>query len=144
MCGHALTVLLYPLSSILVSARSRSLPGARLRLPASTVDTAPWDSVGTSTSCGGLCDKEFNIHFSHLKLDTGFSKCRVQVESSNKGLFPYYIISYNKQGSFQMITEDYTTRDQGLSEKIMYYGKSKICNKVHLCLHLVANLSFQS
>ena len=24
-----------------------------------------------------------------------------------KGLFPYYIISYNKQGSFQMITEDY-------------------------------------
>ena len=25
-----------------------------------------------------------------------------------KGLFPYYIISYNKQGSFQMITEDYS------------------------------------
>ena len=24
-----------------------------------------------------------------------------------KGLLPYYIISYNKQGSFQMITEDY-------------------------------------
>ena len=24
-----------------------------------------------------------------------------------KGLFPYYIISYNKQGSFQMIIEDY-------------------------------------
>ena len=23
------------------------------------------------------------------------------------GLFPYYIISYNKQGSFQMIIEDY-------------------------------------
>ena len=27
--------------------------------------------------------------------------------SPNKGLLPYYIISYNKQGSFQMITEDY-------------------------------------
>ena len=26
----------------------------------------------------------------------------------NKGLFPYYIISYNKQGSFQMITKDYS------------------------------------
>ena len=25
-----------------------------------------------------------------------------------KGLFPYYIISYNKQGSFQMITKDYS------------------------------------
>ena len=25
----------------------------------------------------------------------------------NKGLLPYYIISYNKQGSFQMITENY-------------------------------------
>ena len=24
-----------------------------------------------------------------------------------KGLRPYYIISYNKQGSFQMITDDY-------------------------------------
>ena len=24
-----------------------------------------------------------------------------------KGLFPYYIISYDKQGSFQMIIEDY-------------------------------------
>ena len=24
------------------------------------------------------------------------------------GLFPYYIISYNKQGSFQMITKDYS------------------------------------
>ena len=24
-----------------------------------------------------------------------------------KGLLPYYIISYNKQGSFQMITDDY-------------------------------------
>ena len=24
-----------------------------------------------------------------------------------KGLLPYYIISYNKQGSFQMITENY-------------------------------------
>ena len=27
--------------------------------------------------------------------------------SIDKGLFPYYIISYNKQGSFQMIIEDY-------------------------------------
>ena len=26
----------------------------------------------------------------------------------NKGLFPYYIIIYNKQGSFQMITKDYS------------------------------------
>ena len=26
----------------------------------------------------------------------------------NKGLFPYYVISYNKQGSFQMITKDYS------------------------------------
>ena len=26
---------------------------------------------------------------------------------SNKGLRPYYVISYNKQGSFQMITDDY-------------------------------------
>ena len=60
-----------------------------------------------------------------------------------KGLRPYYIISYNKQGSFQMIIK-ITTMDQGLSEKIMYYGKSKICKKVHLCLHRVANLSFQS
>ena len=25
----------------------------------------------------------------------------------HKGLFPYYIISYNKQGVFQMIIEDY-------------------------------------
>ena len=25
-----------------------------------------------------------------------------------KGLFPYYVISYNKQGSFQMITKDYS------------------------------------
>ena len=25
-----------------------------------------------------------------------------------KGLRPYYIISYNKQGSFQMITKDYS------------------------------------
>ena len=24
------------------------------------------------------------------------------------GLFPYYVISYNKQGSFQMITKDYS------------------------------------
>ena len=37
-----------------------------------------------------------------------------------------------------------TTREQGLSQEIMYYGKSKICKKMHLCLHLVANLSFQS
>ena len=64
------------LSSILVSARSRSLPGARLRVPASSVDTAPWDSGWTITSCEGLCDKKSTIHFSHLKLDTGFSKCR--------------------------------------------------------------------
>jgi len=26
---------------------------------------------------------------------------------ANKGLRPYYVISYNKQGSFQMITDDY-------------------------------------
>ena len=26
---------------------------------------------------------------------------------ASKGLFPYYVISYNKQGSFQMITDDY-------------------------------------
>ena len=26
----------------------------------------------------------------------------------SKGLFPYYVISYNKQGSFQMITKDYS------------------------------------
>ena len=36
-----------------------------------------------------------------------------------------------------------STRNQELSEKIMYYGKSKICKKVHLCQHLVANISFQ-
>ena len=34
-----------------------------------------------------------------------------------------------------------TARNQGLSEKIMYYRKSKICKKVHLCLLLLANLS---
>ena len=44
------------------------------------------------------------------------------------GLCPYYIISYNKQGSFQMIIK-IITMDQGLSEKVMYYGKSKICKK---------------
>ena len=54
------------------------------------------------------------------------------------GLCPYYIISYNKQGSFQMIIK-ITTMDQGLSENFMYYGKSKICKKVHLCLHLAAS-----
>ena len=27
--------------------------------------------------------------------------------NKDKGLLPYYIIIYNKQGSFQMITEDY-------------------------------------
>ena len=29
------------------------------------------------------------------------------LHSKAKGLFPYYIISYNKQGLFQMIIEDY-------------------------------------
>ena len=57
-----------PLSSILVSARSRSLPGARLRLPASTVDTAPWDSVWTITSCGGLCVNKIQYSFQSLKV----------------------------------------------------------------------------
>ena len=29
------------------------------------------------------------------------------LDGSNKGLCIYYIISYNKQGSFKMITDDY-------------------------------------
>ena len=32
----------------------------------------------------------------------------IQVSHNHKGLFPYYVISYNKQGSFQMITKDYS------------------------------------
>ena len=33
--------------------------------------------------------------------------CKLETVILDKGLLPYYIISYNKQGSFQMITEDY-------------------------------------
>ena len=33
---------------------------------------------------------------------------RGKIDRLDKGLFPYYIISYNKQGSFQMITKDYS------------------------------------
>ena len=32
----------------------------------------------------------------------------VEFSAELKGLFPYYVISYNKQGSFQMITKDYS------------------------------------
>ena len=38
------------------------------------------------------------------------SICRVYANANTvpgKGLRPYYVISYNKQGSFQMITDDY-------------------------------------
>ena len=34
--------------------------------------------------------------------------CQCSIYAHFKGLFPYYIISYNKQGSFQMITKDYS------------------------------------
>ena len=34
-------------------------------------------------------------------------KKKNQITSLSMGLFPYYIISYNKQGLFQMIIEDY-------------------------------------
>ena len=36
-----------------------------------------------------------------------FSDKVLSVKTACKGLRPYYVISYNKQGSFQMITEDY-------------------------------------
>ena len=35
-----------------------------------------------------------------------------------KGLFPYYIISYNKQGSFQMIIEDYNKGTKGCQKRL--------------------------
>ena len=55
-----------------------------------------------------------------------------------KGLRPYYVISYNKQGSFKMITDDYNN-----GPRVVRKDYVQICKKVHLCLHLVANLSFQ-
>ena len=36
-----------------------------------------------------------------------FEQESIKSTLDNKGLRPYYVISYNKQGSFQMITEDY-------------------------------------
>ena len=47
----------------------------------------------------GICRQVSGFWCGHC-LETVF-------KSTNKGLCPYYIISDNKQGSFQMITEDY-------------------------------------
>ena len=45
------------------------------------------------------------------KVRISVAKCMRRAREKNeemvKGLCPYYIISYNKQGSFQMIIEDY-------------------------------------
>ena len=40
-------------------------------------------------------------------MDTIIAIIAPHLDTLDKGLCPYYIISYNKQGSFQMITEDY-------------------------------------
>ena len=49
----------------------------------------------------------FNILFKSLVMSHLILSKSAQNAKWGKGLFPYYIISYNKQGSFQMIIEDY-------------------------------------
>ena len=47
------------------------------------------------------------------------------LDGNNKGLSIYYIISYNKQGSFKMITEDYNKGPRVVGK---YYVLWKIQN----------------
>ena len=56
-------------------------------------------------------------------------------ENNNKGLFPYYIISYNKQGSFQMIIEDYNKGTKGCQKRLCIIENQKFARKcIYACI----------
>ena len=51
------------------------------------------------------------------------------------GLFPYYIISYNKQGSFQMIIEDYNKGTKGCQKRLCIIENQKFARKcIYACI----------
>ena len=60
---------------------------------------------------------------------------RACVRTSAKGLFPYYIISYNKQGSFQMIIEDYNKGTKGCQKRLCIIENQKFARKcIYACI----------